>query len=126
MTFEILEKKKAGGAAALSLGSELIITHGAHYNEKFEDLDEVLANFVAPYMRNFNAVVNHRKFAPGSLEDIQNAALSAVCEPLQPPPPPPLPSGALQALEAWKTFMPPGYRKSAYVKQHLFSSFQGR
>ncbi len=74
MTFDILEKKKAGGAAALSLGSELIITHGAHYNEKFEDLDEVLANFVAPYMRNFNAVVNHRKFAPGNLEDIQNAA----------------------------------------------------
>ena len=74
MTFEILEKKKAGGAAALSLGSELVIIHGAHYTENFEDLDEVLANFVAPYMRNFNAVVNHRKFVAGSSREIQAAS----------------------------------------------------
>ncbi|KAK9852135.1 hypothetical protein WJX84_004569 [Apatococcus fuscideae] len=75
MTFEILEKKKAGGASNLSLGAELTIIHGAHYTEVFEDLDEILANFVAPYIRNFNAVVNHKKFVPGSFSDIKQAAI---------------------------------------------------
>ncbi|KAK9857234.1 hypothetical protein WJX84_006269 [Apatococcus fuscideae] len=74
MTFEILEKKKAEGAAALSLGAELIITHGRHYHEVFEDLDEILASFVTPYMRNFNAAVGHRKFVAGNAATIREAA----------------------------------------------------
>ena len=82
MTFEILEKKKAEGAAALSLGAELIITHGRHYHEVFEDLDEILASFVTPYMRNFNAAVGHRKFVAGNAATIREAANQQAVSPI--------------------------------------------
>ena len=40
-----------------------------------------MANFVAPYMRNFIAVINHRKFVPGSLEQIQATAFRQCVSP---------------------------------------------
>lgn len=81
MTFEILEKKKAGGASNLSLGAELTIIHGAHYTEVFEDLDEILANFVSPYIRHFTAAVEHKKFVPGTAADVKAAVLQQCVSP---------------------------------------------
>ena len=81
MTFEILEKKKAGGASNLSLGAELTIIHGAHYTEVFEDLDEILANFVSPYIRHFTAALEHKKFVPGTAAQVKAAVLQQCVSP---------------------------------------------
>jgi SH2 domain len=60
--------------AHLKLGTPLSIDLGGKM-EKYEDLDEVVARYVEPYVENFRALVRHRKFRDGLWPDMQVALL---------------------------------------------------
>ncbi|KAK9828928.1 hypothetical protein WJX72_002842 [[Myrmecia] bisecta] len=71
---DIQEAKKGGGAgpgAHLKLGTPLTVEAPGH-REAYEDLDEVLARYVEPYMANIKALVGHRKMREGSLDQVNN------------------------------------------------------
>ena len=37
----------------------------------YEDIDELVARFVEPYLRNFRDLVKHRKFRSGTKAEVQ-------------------------------------------------------
>jgi len=68
-------KPGSGPGSRLSLGKWLVVDSSTNVprDEKYEDLDEVAARFVEPFVSNVKAITSHRKFKDGSQADIDAA-----------------------------------------------------